>query len=814
MVRKKRRSRGRSASRKTVARRGWFRRLLPYLFLLACVSLAALAFYALHLDREVRAKFEGHRWTLPAKVFASPTELYAGLNHSRADIVAALKRQGYSERDSIDEQGTYHVSGDQLDIHVRAFKFWDGDRPDRKIRLTFKGGSVSGFSAIDGKGKLALIRLDPLLIGSIYPNNKGADRILVKLSDVPKMLPAGLIEVENRHFMTDWGVEPEAILRAALADLRAGHIVQGGSTITQQLVKNFYLTNRQTIGRKLKEALMAILLDAHYSKKDILQAYINEVYLGQDGNRSIHGFGLASYFYFQKPLSELQPQQIALLVAMVKGPSYYDPRTHPKRARRRRDLVLDMFHKAGIIDTTAWKKAKSAPLGVRAQSVRDTSQYPAFIDLVRRQLHGQYKDSDLTRKGLRIFTTLNPAIQSATEANVDQSLSHVERAHGIKKDSLESAAVVTSVEGGRVLALVGGRNAGYAGFNRALDARRPIGSMMKPVEYLAALSQPSKYNVITPLDDSPLAVKQPNGKIWRPQNYSHHSHGTAVPMYYALEHSYNLASSRLALSVGIPNVIDMLKKLGYPGNPLAVPSLALGAVDMSPFEVAQIYNTLAGGGYYTPLTAIRDVTTRQGKPLNRYPLKLHQVARAAPVYLDTWMMERVARHGTGASMYDVLPKNLDVAGKTGTSNNLRDSWFAGFAANRVVVVWVGRDDEKSADLTGAAGALQLWSHIMANIDPRGLQNTPPQNVVEIPLRMEFDPSAPDNGRPQSGGLYDYGKSCGNATKVPFIRGYVPKGLSACDSDIMAADTAGHGNEGSKGRTQQKDKGNWIQRLFR
>jgi penicillin-binding protein 1B len=764
--------------------------LLPYVFLAFCIGLAALSIYAAYLDNEVRAKFAGTRWKLPAKVYASPLELYAGLDRSQAAIVNTLEHQGYRKSASIAQPGTYRAAGHRLDIHVRAFKFWDGDQADREIRLAFNGNTVSNLSALGGQGQLALIRLDPMLIGSIYPN-KGADRILVKLSDVPPMLPAGLITVEDRSFMHNWGISLKAILRAAWADLSAGHIVQGGSTITQQLVKNFYLTNRQTLGRKLKEALMAILLDAHYSKPEILEAYINEVYLGQDGGRAIRGFGLASYFYFQKPLQELQPAQIALLVAMVKGPNYYNPRRHPKRAKRRRNLVLDMFHQAGFLPTRAWYQAKAAPLGVSSAASVQTSQYPAFIGLVRRQLHGQYSESDLTDEGLRIFTTLAPSIQRTAETAVDQGLARIERDHGdIKANSLEVSAVVTSVEGGRVLALVGGRKAGYAGFNRALDARRPIGSLMKPVVYLTAVSQPAKYNVITPLNDSPLAVRLANGKMWRPHNYSRHSHGKAVPLYYALEHSYNLATSRLALTLGIPNVVATLEKLGYPGKkPPPLPSLALGAVGMSAFQVAQIYNTIATGGYVTPLRAIRDVTTREGKPLNRYPLKLKQVIGAAPDYLTTWMMERVARYGTGASMYNVLPRSLDLAGKTGTTNKLRDSWFAGFSANREAVVWVGRDDDQSAHLTGAAGALQLWTQIMAGIDNRSLDNRPPPRIKTIPLRMAFNPAAPDYGRQQAADLYQYGQSCGDATPVPFIRGHVPAGLSPCDSDIMSANAA-------------------------
>jgi len=787
-----RKSKPRSRKRSASKRPGFVRRLLPYLLLLGCIAAAVLAAYMLYLDSEVRAQFEGTRWTLPAKVYATPQELYAGLDLSRDQLRGRLARQGYRASSDLSKSGTYRATGNRLDIHTRAFDFWDGKQAAREIRLRFNNSGVSSLEAIDDGDDLALLRLDPLLIGSIYPA-QGEDRILIKLGEIPPMLPAGLITVEDRDFMNHWGVSLKSIARAAWANIQAGRVVQGGSTITQQLVKNFYLNNRQTLARKAKEALMAVLLDAHYSKPEILEAYLNEVYLGQDGSRAIHGFGLASYFYFQKPIQELQPNEIALLVAMVKGPNYYNPRRHPERARTRRDLVLNMFHDAGFLNDAAWREAKESDLGVSANSTRTSSQYPAFIDLVQRQLKGQYKDSDLTEEGLRIFTTLDPTVQASAEERVANGLDRVESERGIEADSLQAAAVVTSVEGGRVLAVVGGRDSGYAGFNRALDARRPIGSLIKPVVYLTALKQPSKYSAITPLDDSPLAVKLPNGDTWRPQNYSKRSHGDAVPLHYALTHSYNLATARLALDVGIPNVIDTLKKLGYPEDPLAVPSLALGAVDMAPLQVAQIYNTLAAGGYRTPLLAIRDVTTRTGEPLQRYPLQLERAIDNGPVHIVDWIMQRVARHGTGASAYNILPNSLDVAGKTGTTDELRDSWFAGFAANRLAVVWVGRDDNKPADLTGSTGALQLWARIMADIEPRSLIDAPPENVIEVPLRLRSGSSS--------------ARGCGDTTPVPFMRGHVPDGLSSCDSDIMQENVR-------RRQQEEQDEGNWLQRLFR
>lgn len=773
---------------------------------LSCAALALGALYVAYLDAKVRARFEGARWSLPAKVYASPLELYVGLEMGSEPVVRALQRQGYRQSRELTSTGTYSTAGPGIAVHTRPFSFWDGLQPARKLRLHFDAGRIDHMEALDGGQDPVLLRLDPLLIGSIYPTGHGEDRILVKLGEAPPMLPAGLIVVEDRNFLDHYGVSLKAILRAAWANLRAGQVVQGGSTITQQLVKNFYLSNRQTLTRKIKEAIMAVLLDAHYSKEAILEAYINEVYLGQDGGRAIHGFGLASYFYFSKPLQELRPHEIALLIGMVKGPSYYDPRAHPERAVARRNLVLDLFEAAGFLSHEEAERARRQPLGVTGEGDAGTTQYPAFIDLVRRQLQGHYRDQDLTTEGLRIFTTLDPSVQAATERRVAAGVAELEQSRGLDKEPLQAAAVVTSVEGGRVLALVGSRDPGYAGYNRALDIQRPIGSLIKPVIYLTALDRPRRYNVLTPISDAPLSVELPNGDVWRPDNFDHESHGY-VPLYLALSKSYNLATARLALELGIPDVIDTLQALGYRGEPIPVPSLALGAVGMAPLEVAQIYNTLAAGGYYTPLLAIRAVTTRDGEPLSRYPLQIQRAFSEQSVYLLNWILQRVTRHGTAASAYYTLPRAIQVAGKTGTTDGLRDSWFAGFSANRVAVVWMGRDDNKPSRFTGSSGALQIWARIMRELQLVSFDPVPPVGVETVPLLLgeaaERAERVPRERLPTPAGIALFGaRDCSAAVPVPFVAGYVPDGVEPCRAAAAVpqrpADEAG---------------GNWFLELF-
>lgn len=758
--------------------------------------------YVVYLDSQVRARFEGARWSLPAKVYASPMELFEGQDLGAAELVSKLERKGYRRTSGIESSGTYRRRGGSVDVHTRPFIFWDGRQAARTLRVRFSGQAVQGLEPLDDGKDPALLRLDPRLIGSIYPAGKGEDRILVKLGEVPPMLPAGLIVVEDRNFLDHYGVSPKGILRAAWANLRAGDIVQGGSTLTQQLIKNFYLNNEQTLARKAKEALMAVLLDAHYGKEAILEAYLNEVYLGQDGGRAIHGFGLASYTYFDKPVAELQPHEIAMLIGMVKGPSYYDPRDHPERTRARRNLVLDIFEKADLLSREEANRARGESLGLTDSGSRETTEYPAFIDLVRQQLHGQYRDEALTTDGLRIFTTVDPDIQATTQQRATDGLRELERSKGLAEGALQTAAVVTSVEGGRVLALVGGRDAEYAGFNRAIEAERPIGSLMKPVVYLSALDRPGQYNVLTPLDDTELAVELPTGKTWRPQNYSRESHGRSVPLHEALTHSYNVATARLALALDLPNVVSTLEALGYEGDPAPLPSLALGAVEMSPLEVAQIYNTLAAGGYYKPLRAIRAVTTREGEPLNRYSLQMREAYSEQSVYLLNWVLQRVTRHGTARSAYYTLPDSLQVAGKTGTTNDQRDSWFAGFGANRVAAVWVGRDNNKPTPFTGATGALQTWSAIMRDIGTRSYEPQPPRAVETIRLVLDrYAKGAP----PPEGMDSRVWEDCSKAIPIPFMAGHVPDDLQPCEQAR---------SKHSDARDSDEDGGsNWFKELF-
>ncbi|HEC20331.1 MAG TPA: penicillin-binding protein 1B, partial [Gammaproteobacteria bacterium] len=543
------------------------------------VSLAILGLfsvYVFYLDTQVRDQFEGKRWSLPAHVFARPLELYPDQALTARQFVAELQRLGYRTEAAPRLPGSYARSGNAFVLVTRAFHFWDGEEPSRRVRLEFSAGRVLGIWRADTGDAVDLLRLDPPLIGNIYPGHR-EDRILVKLDEVPVLLIDALLTVEDRSFFSHHGVSLQSILRALWVNLRAGRTVQGGSTLTQQLVKNFFLTNERTLWRKFNEAIMALLLEIHYDKNEILEAYINEIYLGQDGRRAIHGFGLASQFYFGRSLKKLTPQEIALLVALVKGPSYYDPRRHAQRAFARRNLVLQLLEDRGKLDSAIVASAAHEAPAVLPQNSTRVSRVPAFIDLVRRQLRRDYSETDLNSEGLRIFTTLDPRVQKIAEQAVSLQLDRLQR-EGVDAE-IQGAAVVANVNNGEVQAVVGGRDPRFAGFNRALDAQRPIGSLIKPAVMLTALQRPAQYTLATMLDDGPLEVDMGGGDYWQPQNFDHQHHGgpaQRVLLYDALVHSYNIATARLGLALGVPAVTDTLRALGAERPFSDYPSLLLG----------------------------------------------------------------------------------------------------------------------------------------------------------------------------------------------------------------------------------------------
>ena len=712
-----------------------------------------LSAYVAWLDFRIRDEFEGRRWAVPARVFARPLELTPGAPLTADAIEAELKLAGYRHVRSAFRPASFERDGGRVRLVTREFRFLDGAAPSHRVTVSVSGGRIAAVE-VDG-GSRSRVRVDPAEIARVYPAHR-EDRVLLRLDDVPAAFLAILLEVEDRRFYEHIGIDPLAIARAAWANLRAGQAVQGGSTLTQQLAKNFFLSPERTFTRKLNEALIALLLEWRYSKRELLEAYLNEVYLGQQGGHAIHGFGRAAAYYFGRALADLDLDEMALLTGMVRGPSYYDPRRHPERAKRRRNRVIDRLEAQRVAGPGAAQRARSEPLGVTRRPPPASARFPAFVDLVRRQLRRDYPGSVLRSEGLRIFTTLDPTVQYAAESALGASMPVLARRSRTSRDDLQAAVAVTDARSGEVLSIVGGRDPRHIGFNRALDAVRPVGSVVKPAVYLAALAEP-QFHLASFVRDDPVRVDGPRGP-WRPRNHDGRSHG-AVFLRDALVHSYNLATVRLGLDVGLEQVRDTIRALGVSRPFATYPAMLLGTVELAPIEVNAMYQSLATGGLRQPLRAIRGITDRHGRSLGRYPERSTRVADNRAVFLVTHALRGVLSEGTGRRARELLGRGQRLAGKTGTTGGLRDSWFAGYGADRVAVVWIGRDDNRPVNLSGSSGALEVWARLMRTIGAASVSDAAPQGV-------EWHWVNRSEGR-------RIGRACAGARRLPFVTGRLP-----------------------------------------
>jgi len=666
-----------------------------------------------YMSRLIDARFDLGQQPEPSRVYARPLELYPGLPLNRDALIAELAAARYRNDPTAALPGTYSLSRSKALIHTRDFRFDDGTESAQRIELSLSANKVN--KIVDAGGNpVALKRLDPALIGTLYLNDPNERRPL-PLTAMPPSLVAGIQAVEDRDFNHHYGIDPWAIARAIWANARAGQLVQGGSTLTQQLVKNTLLTPERTLSRKLQEAGLSIVIEARFSKGDILQAYLNRVYLGQLGSRPVQGFGAAAEFYFGRELDQLQLSEVALLVGLIKGPSYYDPRRHPKRAMRRRNLVLRQYAETGLIDQNTLLSAQAQPLNVAPRPSAARERHPAFIDLVRDHLAAAYTPEVLAKQGLNVLTTLDPWAQRLAEKAVSERMDKLDSAA-----QLEAAMVLTRASDGEILALVGGRQPRMPGFNRAVTARRPVGSLLKPFVYLLALSQPSQFGLGSLISDEPVSHRLPSGQIWKPQNYDRRSHGQ-VRLIDALSRSYNQAAARLGLSLGMPAFGDLLRNLGVEaGNP-PNPAAVLGAVELSPLDVTQLYQALASGGRVLPLNPLRAVVNAKGEVLSRVPMRAGAPTQVEVIKLLTLALVETTVSGTASRLTSDGRMQVASAGKTGTSDDLRDSWYAGYTGEHLGVVWIGRDDNQPSGLTGSAGALRVWEDMFAQLPSKAIR---------------------------------------------------------------------------------------------
>ena len=738
------------------------------LLIVIIAAMVLLALYLVKLDRTITHKFEGKRWDIPAKVYSQPLELYQGANVDTDTMKKWLELLNYQSNKAYDRTGTYHKSGNTYFIHTRGFTYSANDvDKEQVIKITIAGNKIESVQSTQ-PAKTGIIRLEPVNIGGIYPDSN-EDRMVVTLDQVPQPLIDALIATEDRGFYEHKGVSIRGIARAVINNFTGGPR-QGGSTITQQLIKNFYLNSDRTMKRKANEALMAVLLELHYSKDEILQTYLNEIYLGQNGNRSINGFGLASQFYFDKPLKELRLDQQALLVGMAKGPSVYNPRRHPNDSTARRNTVLNNMLAVGKISQEEYEKAIEKPLDVADKPVEGKSQFPDFLDIVKRELNKVYYSDDLKNEGLIIISTLDPIAQLAADKAVERKLGELRR-RGSKTKDLQGALVSANPETGELVAVVGSGSE-FTGFNRAVDAKRQVGSLLKPIIYMTALES-GRYNLASSVDDSPITVNLSDGTEWNPKNYDNRDHGY-VPFTTALSQSYNHSAVRLGMEFGVNTFAKQLQRMGVKEKIPTYPSALLGSVNLSPMDMLGVYQVFATGGFRTPIHSIRSVIDDRGHILQRTGLNTQRSIPPETNFLINYALQDVVKNGT-AKRIQSLGSNLNLAGKTGTTNDYRDAWFAGYSGNYVSVVWVGRDDNKPIGLSGGSGALPVWVDYMNRLKLTPVALPEPEGIEWLWLENN------------SGKLSN--ERCADARYLPVMSAYLPEEASSCAISLYQQERA-------------------------
>lgn len=716
-----------TVKRKTTpnGQRRWLKTLWGVTWKLGLAGFALLLFVGIYLDSVVKQRFEGQLFDLPTVVYARILNLSLGDSISIQEVRNELDVLNYRKVRQPRYPGEYSSSSTKIELIRRPFEFTDGPEPDRHVMLHFDGSGLLRIQSLESAGDLGYLRVEPKMLGMLEKNHD-EQRLFLRRDQFPEVMVDALLATEDRDFYQHDGVSPFAIARALVANVKAGRTVQGGSTLTQQLAKNIFLSSDRTLWRKVREAYMALIIDYRYSKDRILEGYLNEVYLGQSRGEAIHGFGLASRLYFGQPIQELRIDQLALLVGMVKGPSYYNPVRFPERAKERRDLVLRLMMQQGILSANQYDMAASRPLDIQ-DNPRIASRQPAYFQQLKIELKEKVGEAFQSDIGLRVFTSLDPVSQQELEQAIAKKIPQLSKIAG---KSLEGAAIAVDRHTGEIRAMVGGKRTGYDGFNRALNASRQIGSLAKPAVYLTALEQPDKYNLATTLHDKPISLKGSKGSVWSPRNYDRKFRGD-VPLYMALAKSLNVPTVQLGMQLGIPNVVNTLEKLGVDRNEIRpVPSMFLGSFTLTPFQVAQMYQTLTNSGKKAPLSALRSVVDLEGNALFQSLPRMSQTIDQQAAWLTTYAMKRGVLEGTGRYLNSQFGWAA-LAGKTGTSNDTRDSWFVGVDGREVTTIWLGRDDNKPTKLTGSSGALRVYAEYLNHRIPEKLSLPWPKGVSTL-----------------------------------------------------------------------------------
>jgi penicillin-binding protein 1B len=666
----------------------------------------------------ITEKFDSsRRWDLPSRIYSDATPILPGLTYPRAILEPKLNHVGYHETArAIENPGEYRYVDGDLEIYLQNFSYPDMDFRAMPVRVEMDGNTVRKIVRLSDGISLRGARLEPELITSIY-DEVMEDRVPVPLKAVPKHLIDAIVATEDRAFFRHEGISLRGIFRAAVQNVRAGGVVAGGSTLTQQLVKNLYLTAEREWARKIREAIMAVILDARYSKEDILEAYLNEIYLGQNGSVQVAGVEQAAQVYFSKHVRYLTLPEAATIAGIIRSPNSYTPLKYPERARERRDLVLSLMRDQNMITPEQYQAAIDTPLRT-SKYPRSFRSAPYFVDLVMQQLRETYPETQLKTEGLRIFTTLDTMMQRSAERALDQGVERLRKQYAAVRNSktpLEGVVISIQPGTGYVRALVGGRNYSRSQFNRALQAKRQPGSLFKPFVYIAAMDPARGDAVLTAssiLADTPITV-QTGSTVWRPQNYDGKFHGTPT-VRRALAHSYNIPAVRAAIEAGVPNVIRLASKIGVESRLEPYPSISLGSFEVTPLEIAYAYSVFANEGVKAEPISILGVVTKEGKVLESRNVQMKRVAPASLTYVMNDILQDVLEYGTAGGIRSRGFKR-PFAGKTGTTNDYRDAWFIGYSPRILSLVWLGYDDNHSIRLAGSDAAVPIWTSYMNSV---------------------------------------------------------------------------------------------------
>jgi penicillin-binding protein 1B len=781
-----RRSRPRQHTRARRRRRRWRNRILWLIpLLLTPLSLSALvvaAFVYVQFSQMIIRGFEGKRWSLASRVYAEPESLYPGLPLRLNDLQASLERLGYRQVPALTNPGQYRLDAPHLDIALREFRYPYRHEPARTIRVSFGGQAVRDIRNLRGEQRIAAIDLEPQLVSEFFTPER-EKRQLVKIGDIPPHLIQAVIAIEDRRFYAHPGVDWIGIVRAIYRNVRVGSITEGGSTLTQQLVKNFFLTPTRSIWRKGAEMIMAVMVETRYSKAAILELYLNEIYLGQRGSISINGVGEAARLYFRKNVQELTLAEGALLAGLIRAPHLYSPYKHPERALERRNRVLTAMREAGFLSPEACERATRTPLRVEAVSL-EVNRAPYFIDFLREQLLQRYSSEDLTGNNLTVFTSLDARLQAAAQRALEGGLTRIDRRLGQAAEGREAQGALIAIQPqtGFIRALVGGRDYASSQFNRVTQARRQVGSVFKPIVYAAALESAFRrgeqvITALTQVEDTPTTFSH-NGRRWSPQNYDARYLGWVSPRT-ALEQSLNVATVKFAERVGFDMVARYARGMGMQGKLAPLPSLALGAIEASPLEVAEVYAVLANHGLRASPFSVKEVMTADGRVLEKHHIGVEETLQPATAFLVTDFLTGVLERGTGRSARRA-GFHWTAAGKTGTTDEARDAWFAGYTPDLLVVVWVGYDDARPLGLNGAQAALPIWVDFMKE----ALAGRPPEDFRPPPgvLQVTVDPVSGDIAH----------AGCPTHVTELFIAGTEPKAFCSLHSTASVAGGATRG----------------------